>query len=326
MRMSLKIYYDSFNEGQWFKRLHPKLEAAELHPFPSKGKGGELLAKVLAYDRPDIVLTDHDDPILVVERTVEVPSGHNVGQRFARLAAAAQMRVPCVYFGPYAAYKHGGSTQGPRYMNLRLFFAIEKMAEVERAASTTVNWPVDSHYEIIKAASKDTRMRAYMHLFFENYRRGELGQLNKILQSSQFQREQHAERLAFIESEVENPSQYDGPPDSVTILPTAKFKAQYGVPSEQLPLENTVVYNVGMTYVRSDPYTGMAILYSYLYCGGMGKHSSHLVLHFPNITRAIWDRAAKNQNRKEVRLFLAVADGIVFGRHYASIQSLRCAV
>ena len=99
MSMSLKIYYDSIQEGHWFKKLHPKLDSAELHPFPSKGKGDVRLAKVLAYDRPDIVLTDHDEPILVVERTVEVPSGHNVGQRFARLAAAAQMRVPCVYFG-----------------------------------------------------------------------------------------------------------------------------------------------------------------------------------------------------------------------------------
>jgi hypothetical protein len=267
-------------------------------------------------DRPDIVLTDQDEPILVVERTVEVPSGHNVGQRFARLAAAAQMRVPCVYFGPYAAYKHGGSTQGPRYMNLRLFYAIEKMATIERAASTTVNWPVDGHYEIIKNASKDKRMHAYINLFFENYRQSELGQLNSILQSSLFEQEQEAERQAFIESEVENPEQYDSPPDSVTILPTTKFKAQYGVSSDQLILESAVVYNVGMTYVRSDPYTGMAILYSYLYCGGMGKHTSHLILHFPNITRAIWDVAARNQKRKDVRLFLAVADGIIFGHHY----------
>ena len=211
-------------------------------------------------------------------------------------------------------------------MNLRLFYAIEKMAAIERAASTTVNWPVDRHYEIIKSASKDTRMHAYMNLFFENYRRGELGQLNKILQSSQFEQAQQTERRTFIESEVENPEQYDSPPDSVTILPTAKVKAQYGFSSDQLLLENSVVYNVGMTYVRSDPYTGMAILYSYLYCGGMGKHTSHLILHFPHITRAIWDAAAKNQHRKDVRLFLAVANGIIFGRHYASIHSLRRSV
>lgn len=320
---ALKIYYDSIQEGHWFKRLHPKLDRAELHPFPSKASGHKTLSKVLAYDRPDIVLTDHDDPILVVERTVEVPSGHNVGQRFARLAAAAQVRVPCVYFGPYAAYKHGGSTQGPRYMNLRLFYAIQKMAKIERTASTTVNWPVDKNYEIIKAAQKDTRMRAYMDLFFENYRQGELGKLNAILESSQFEQEQETERLVFIANEVENPEQYDIPPPSVTIMPTANFKTEYRITSDQLPLNNTVVYNVGMRYVRSDPYTGAAILYSYLYCGGMRKHSAHLILHFPNITRKTWNAAAKNQHRKDVRLFLAVADGIIFGRHYAGIQSLR---
>lgn len=133
-------------------------------------------------------------------------------------------------------------------MNLRLFYAIEKMAAIERAASTTVNWPVDSRYEIIKSASKDTRMRAYMNLFFENYRRGELGKLNAILESSQFEQEQETERLAFIENEVENPEQYDVPPPSVTIMTTVNFTTEYKITSDQLPLDNTVVYNVGMRY------------------------------------------------------------------------------
>jgi len=321
--MRLKLYYDSIQEGQWFRGLHPRLERAELQPFPSKARDDRTLCKVLAYDRPDIVLTDHDEPILVVERTVEVPSGHNVGQRFARLAAAAQACVPCVYFGPYAAYKHGGATQGPRYMNLRLFYAIEKMAETDCAACTTIKWPVDSNYEIIKSAQKDGRMRAYIGLFFQNYRRGNLQELNEVLKSSQFEQEQEAERSAFIANEVENPRQYNSPPDSVTMLRTANFMAEYAVPSGKLLLDKTVVYRVGMAYVRSDPYTGMAMLYSYLYCGGMRKHSSHLVLHFPNITRKIWNAAAKNQHRKDVRLFLTVADGIIFGRHHVCIQNLR---
>src|SRR5436190_6706527 len=164
------VYYDSINEGAWFQSLHPKLAGAALQPFPRRAHATGDLARVLAYDRPDIVLTDGDAPILVVERTVEVPSGHNVGQRFARLAAAAQMRIPCVYFGPYAAYKHGGITQGPRYMNLRLFYAIKKMAAIEDTASTTINWPVDRHYEIIKRPEKDARMRAYLDLYFAHYR------------------------------------------------------------------------------------------------------------------------------------------------------------
>ena len=259
----------------------------------------------------------------MVERTVEVPSGHNVGQRFARLAAAAQMRVPCVYFGPYAAYKHGGDTQGPRYMNLRLFYAIEKMAEIEDAAMTIMRWPVDAHYEIIQTDAKNVRMRAYLNLFFENYRHGNLNELNHIIRNSAFEKEQAAERHAFIQSDVESPGQYDSPPDSVKVLSTDDVRNKYSIKGDALHLPHCIVYNVGMTYVRSDPYTGMAMLYAYLYCGGMKQHTSHLILYFPNISRRTWDQAALNPKRKDVRLYLTVADGIIFESVFEAIDSLR---
>src|SRR4051794_3543893 len=109
--MEYTVLYDEPQEAAWFKRLHPKLTDVPEVSI-SEARGWRSVTKVLAYDRPDIVLLQNDRPILVVEETVEVPSGHNVGQRFARLAAAAEHAVPAVYFGPYAAKKHGGETAG----------------------------------------------------------------------------------------------------------------------------------------------------------------------------------------------------------------------
>ena len=78
----MRIYYDSYHEGVWFRGLHSRLEQADLQPFSTKSDGS--LGQVLQYDRPDVVLVDDNDiPLLVLERTIEVPSGHNVGQRFA---------------------------------------------------------------------------------------------------------------------------------------------------------------------------------------------------------------------------------------------------
>ena len=71
-----------------------------------------------------------------------------------------------------------------------------------------------------------------------------------------------------------------------------------------------VVYKVGMTNIRSDPYTGMAILYRYLYV--LESDSRALILWFPNITEAVWRQAAANANRKDVRLFRISADAILF--------------
>jgi len=303
-------------EGDWFKNLHPCLEKADLQPFPNsaalRSKHSSLQA-ALSFDRPDIILCDNEVPILVVERTIEVPSGHNVGQRFARLVAAAREKIPVVYFGPYAAYKHGGKTQGPRYMNLRLFYALEKMGNVYDTPISIINWIVDQDYEIIRDSRKDSRMVDYLDLFFKQYRPNNIAHLRKEILCSQFEKEQQSERKTFIKKEVKKPEQYDDPPSSVVILPGSALTARYPTLSNiYLPKLESVVYDVGMTYVRSDPYTGMGLLYTYLYCGSLESKTKNLVLSFPNISIDMWKKVSSNNRRKDVRLYKMVSDAIIF--------------
>ena len=119
------IYCDSIQEGKWFQDLDFHFRDSKLEiMLSSTVTNTQGLEDFLLYDRPDIILKKNDTVILVLERTIEVPSGHNVGQRFGRLVSAAKKNVPVVYFGPYMAYKHGGNTAGPRYMNLRLFYSL----------------------------------------------------------------------------------------------------------------------------------------------------------------------------------------------------------
>jgi len=78
------IYADDLQEGDWFKALHPRLANAVEEEITGAVGRNPKLERVLLYDRPDIVLADGTEtPVLVVERTIEVPRGHNVGQRFA---------------------------------------------------------------------------------------------------------------------------------------------------------------------------------------------------------------------------------------------------
>ena len=51
--------------------------------------------------------------------------------------------MPVVYFGPYVARKHGGVTEGPRYMNLRLFYALDVLARINSTAVTTIDLAID---------------------------------------------------------------------------------------------------------------------------------------------------------------------------------------
>jgi hypothetical protein len=319
----VEIFFDSIQEGIWFQRLHPALRDTILSSFPDRPIMPKLLGEVLAYDRPDVVLTDKGKPVLVVERTTEVPSGHNVGQRFARLVAAAQMQIPVIYFGPYAAYKHGGETQGPRYMNLRLFYALQNLARIEDTAVTTINWPVDENYEIIQGSEKDQRICKYLELFFELYPRLKISDITRKIMDSSFEQEQEQERQEFISTEIVNPEQYNDPPDSVIIAPAGSMPIFGEFEPNNLKRSEVVLYKVGMQNIRSDPYTGMAMLYLYLYCGGMRNRTRNMVLHFPNVNQEMWfEAASSSRERKDIRLFRLAADGILFSDGYLPQSSL----
>ena len=305
------ILYDDLQEAEWFRNLNAALADAREESI-TNARDWPGMEAVLSYDRPDIVLLDGRRPILVVEETSEVPSGHNVGQRFARIAAAAEAGVPSLYFGPYAAMKHGGKTAGPRYMNVRLFLALDAVVRITGSAVTTINWPVDRRYEVRRGQEKDADARAYLETFLALYgTQPDLHRLNKDLLQADIHRRMVTERQRFVQTSIRNPGQYDGPPGSVSIINPNEFRIRFErIERELQNYTELVVYKVGMTNIRSDPYTGMAMLYRYLYV--LGRDSRALVLWFPNITEAMWRQVAANGDRKDVRLFRISADAILF--------------
>jgi hypothetical protein len=319
----VKIYYDALQEGQWFQNLHPDLAAATLHTFPPVARAPAGVATALAYDRPDIILTDDsDNPILILERTIEVPSGHNVGQRFPRLVGAAKMQVPSVFFVPYKAYKHGGETAGPRFINLRLFLAAKEVERIEGTVLTIINWPVDAACEVIQTPAKDVRVIDYLKLFFTYYNAHGMNGIGNHIKTSAFEVAQESERTAFIKADVRRPAQYNGPPPSVKIGKTLSLTPLAGANTTALKFPDTVLYKIGMNNMRSDPYTGTSFVYSYLYCGGHPPRTHNMVLHFPGISIAKWRAIGNAGGRKEERLFKIVADGILFSNGYLPKASL----
>lgn len=308
--MNYTILFDEPQEAAWFRRLHPDFKNADEIAI-SDAAGIKSVEGVLGYDRPDIVLLRDGQPILVVEETVEVPSGHNVGQRFARLAAAAEHHVPCLYFGPYKARKHGGATEGPRYMNLRLFGALDAMTRVTGTAMTTINWPVDADCEVRRDRGKDADVSAYVETLLNIKDPGDLARLNREMLASKIHAKTLKDRADFSAT-IKRPAQYDLPPSSVEILTRATFSAAHAYDPLAAGIKATeiILYNVGMRKIRSDPYTGMAMLYHYLY---IAEHRNRaMILWFPNISQTMWRAAAKKPLRKDVRLYKHSAEGIMF--------------
>lgn len=309
---SYEIYYDSLQEGDWFKNLNENFINAKMSRIPQNDEDQKKagLNNILQYDRPDIILKENENVILVLERTVEVPSGHNVGQRYGRLVAAAMERIPVIYFGPYKAYKHGADTAGPRYMNLRLFYSLKKLSDHFNTAITTINWPVDEKCEVIKNPKKDEKIKEYVELLLDYYEKHGMTGLTEYIKNSDFQKAQYIEQKEFAEKEVRSPDQYSIPPNSVQLLPLSEFERECDV---VLPnngnIHNVLLYQVGMKKIRSDPYTGTAALYYYLYC----NNEIVQVLHFPNISYTTWDKfSQKSQKSKTYRMYKEFCYAILF--------------
>jgi hypothetical protein len=155
-------------------------------------------------------------------------------------------------------------------------------------------------------------VREYIETFFNAYQTAGLPGVNGALLASAIHRRMIAERDAFVSGSIRKPEQYDGPPPSVKVFSLSDFRREHGRGTEKLggTIEEVVLYNVGMTYIRSDPYTGMAMLYKYLYI--VEQPSRALVLWFPRITMSTWRSTASRGNRKDVRLFRIAADAILF--------------
>jgi hypothetical protein len=149
-------------------------------------------------------------------------------------------------------------------------------------------------------------------MFFDLYDQHGLPEMNEPMRKSAFQAEQVAELTQFSQKEIRRPRQYEQPPGSAALTTTAALIKEAGK-GPMLALSESLVYSIGMTSVRSDPYTGMAMLYAYLYCGGIDVRTRNLILRFPHITVGQWRSASPDgDTSKHTRLYRSVADAIWF--------------
>ena len=134
------IYYDSLTEADWFSSLHPAfdIEKNRYHIIERRGNNTRLVDSITEYDKPDIIVIKDNKPLLVIEITQEVPTGHNVGQRFARLVRAIELGIPTIYYFPFDAKKHGENANICN-LNIRLLDAASKMFSIHDTPLMCVN-------------------------------------------------------------------------------------------------------------------------------------------------------------------------------------------
>jgi len=90
------------------------------------------LKKILYLDAPDIIVELDGEPIFSFEDSKEAGTGHNVFQRFARLAAAAENKIPAFYLYPEAVVisRESAGTCKWDALNPLIFNALNRLMDI----------------------------------------------------------------------------------------------------------------------------------------------------------------------------------------------------
>lgn len=306
-----EIYCDNLHEGLWFRDLVPTLSDVPLDILKSRGKNPDIIDDLLLYDRPDIIVTNDGNPTLVFEKTSEVPTGHNIGQRVGRIVRAAEHEVPAITFLPFDAMKHGDYA-GMCNLNIRLLDAFSKMTEMHNTPVIAVNWPSDTDGELIRDGSQDEFLSAILQSYFVSNFDPDCEGFERAQQSMV---EEYNRRLRIRPS-------YGKPPNSVKILSTEKFvstmverlNGNFQLGDLFQSRSETLVYTLEMTPEkcrREDPYTGMQFIYDYQYCrNGPNPQDKfrNLVINCPLISESRWREANPNDASRKSYLWYATAN------------------
>lgn len=316
----MDIYYDSLTEAEWFSNLNSafSFDCNEYHPIESRGKNPVIVDKLVQYDRPDIIVINHGLPVLVLEKTQEVPTGHNVGQRFARLVRAVELGVPAIYYFPFDARKHGENANICN-LNIRLIDAAEKMFKIHGTPLLCVDWKTDAEGEIIIDGSESRELSAILKDYVDSgYSKKCEAFMDQLLKMD----DEYCDRLAIRKS-------YGELPNSVKCIETTKFCKEYqinDVSSEFLNRLYTYKYTIDMSpdkCKRQDPYTGTAFIYDYMVCRNgpnVEDKCANLVLYFPRITIELWKKLNPDDLKTKSCNWYLTANMLLFSDGYMELR------
>jgi len=319
--MTLEAFCDDLNEFSWFITLDHRLKAAEFRRIGRRGLNPPAVDELIVYDRPDVILLNAGRPVATIEKTREVPTGHNVGQRVARLVRSVELGIPTLKFFPFDARKHGRYTNICN-LNARLLQAFENMWRIHNTPMIAVNWASDSHGELIEDGSADVELQTLLAGYIKS---GFNSNCSEFKSARQRQLAEYSQRCETYEA-------YGNPPPSLKIGKTIEMLRELGIPrtSQQagklLLRDESVVYEIGMSEEkcrREDPYTGTQFIYDYLYCRNGPKPDNkfrNLILHFPNIRKKIWNSRNPNDLARKSSNWYLTANAHVYGDGWALLR------
>lgn len=102
------------------------------------------IKQILYLDAPDLIVELNADPVFSIEISTEAGTGHNVFQRFARLAASVENHVPAFYVYPEAKiiFRDGDAGKWDK-INPLIFQALDSVMNIYQIPALFYYFPTD---------------------------------------------------------------------------------------------------------------------------------------------------------------------------------------
>lgn len=304
----LKVFADSKEELIWFKNLDSRLENVDFEMLSETDNS--IINELIRYDRPDIIVMSENTPLLVLEKTNEVPSGHNISQRFARIARSCELNTDTIIMFPFEGRKHG-DYESKCYASPRYFEFFDALMDIHNVQVLPVNHPCYYDGELVPSQSGGDEYisKVITRLINKNWVLDKID--TKFIDNMADKSKQKG---------IENSYTWPYPPNSVRRDKTEELINKYdndNVSSYIQSRDESVVLTGDLEKVRysGDPYVGKMYLYDYLECRNgptPSFRSSNLFLHIPNFSKDKWLSEIPLDTNNKWSVLYSMADGIIF--------------
>lgn len=263
----------------------------EFHTLP------DHIKKILYLDAPDIIVELDSEPIFSMEVSTEAGTGHNVFQRFARLAASIENGVPAFYIYPEAVAitRHNALPKWDK-INPLIFKALEDAMNIYKIPALFYYFPSDYKTYPNPSIAPHLNSKGLKFDVNRNYAgspdhgdpemQSMFQAVNEIISVMEMygairgrgrllSKRTISTRKSFMQREyVTKGGNEDASPLSATvIIPTAYLlnylsryeSGEYHIGELLRSREETVIYKVDAVF-RGDPYPGALAAIDYLLC------------------------------------------------------------
>jgi hypothetical protein len=251
------------------------------------------IKRILYLDCPDVILEWQDVPVLAIEISREAGTGHNAFQRFGRVVAAVENRVPTMYVYPEAVWIQRKNAQRWDRINPLIFESLECIMRTHSTPALLFYYPthfnrrhpqqpppvgspkghIDEPALADHPLARDPEIQAMFDIckrIIQAVGASGTGAIAGFIHDPAVQA-----RRTWMQGQLASyggPGKMHSPLTSCEVVPTVtvmKYLRRFA-PKHAFDLlpkrEKTVIYGVDSATIRGDPYAGALSAIDYLRC------------------------------------------------------------